>query len=497
MTIVRDRRLEPLNDKFGTDKQRFRNRYLKRVQKAIHDKIEEGSLEDFGKGGVRVPVPKETTREPVIHHSQGGDHTHVFPGNISFDVGDRIQKSGGGAGKGAGGNDPGVDDSSDDFIWVNEAELLDILFEGRALPDMSKLQADSITITQREHSGYTNKGPDHRMDMLRTDRRRREDSIVLAKGAERRILSSLVEQFNILAVHQDAVPVIDIAGKPKHERDAAILDVCKSLGLGEGDADAPDLIAALGESVSVLKNDAEGKISHDERHRLKILDGRLSEQFKQQGKTEKFQDRHLTYEYDDDMPRPYAKAVMFCQMDVSASMEQKHKNTAKVFYWLLNKFLKETYEKVDIIYIAHTETAWEADEQEFFHGNKSGGTLVSSCIDKTLDIIKERYPVSEWNIYGAQASDGDNSSSDNKVLTQKMEELLRCAQAHYYVEIGDEHGKQSDLFMTYEDISKRCGRKLHAAAGICSPLDALNAFKRFFPATGAGQSRPYAREFTA
>ena len=47
-----------------------------------------------------------------------------------------------------------------------------------------------------------------------------------------------------------------------------------------------------------------------------------------------------------------------------------------------------------------------------FHSTESGGTVVSSALVLLDQIIKARYPVNDWNIYVAQASDGDNFSDD-------------------------------------------------------------------------------------
>ena len=121
---------------------------------------------------------------------------------------------------------------------------------------------------------------------------------------------------------------------------------------------------------------------------------------------------------------PRAKAVMFCLMDVSASMGEREKDLAKRFFILLHLFLKRKYERVDIVFIRHTHEASEVDEQEFFYGRETGGTVVSSALKKMIEIREKRYPAADWNIYCAQASDGDNSGSDTgdcvELLTQTI-----------------------------------------------------------------------------
>ena len=120
--------------------------------------------------------------------------------------------------------------------------------------------------------------------------------------------------------------------------------------------------------------------------------------------------------YNRFTPRtvPRAKAVMFCLMDVSASMGEREKDLAKRFFILLHLFLKRKYERVDIVFIRHTHEAAEVDEQEFFYGQGTGGTVVSSALKAMIEVREKRYPAADWNIYCAQASDGDNSGSDSR-----------------------------------------------------------------------------------
>ncbi|MFP4314535.1 MAG: DUF444 family protein, partial [Alphaproteobacteria bacterium] len=418
----------------------------------------------------------------------------VFPGNTSFDVGDTIPipKGGGGGGGGPEGS-PDDMDAEDDFIWVNEAELLNILFEGRSLPDMTKLKATQTQIVDREHSGYTNKGPDHRMDAERTNAKRREESIVLGKSGQRRVFENLTEQFNIYAKHanEPSLEAIETKGKSNLERNQTALDASAPF-IDMDDSikvkDTKNVLAAFKDGVEALKDRFSDLVADEaDQKRLSILENRLEEQLKGQKKTHKFREEHLTYEYDDDIPKPNAKAVMFCQMDVSASMGQEEKNTAKVFFWLLKQFLNEKYDEVDIVFIAHTTEAKEVDEQNFFYGTETGGTIVSTCMEKTQEIINERYPVSEWNIYSAQASDGDNSPHDNMALQAKMNELLPLLQAHYYVEVAHPRGwgrrGPSEMHNMYESMAGESG-KIYTEWGLQSAVDALEAFKKFFPIGG-------------
>ena len=113
------------------------------------------------------------------------------------------------------------------------------------------------------------------------------------------------------------------------------------------------------------------------------------------------------------VPVPMAKAVMFCLMDVSGSMDEARKDLSKRFFILLYLFLTRHYEKIDIVFIRHHTQAQEVDEENFFRARETGGTVVSSALVLMDEIIKARYSPSDWNIYAAQASDGDNWHHDS------------------------------------------------------------------------------------
>ena len=104
---------------------------------------------------------------------------------------------------------------------------------------------------------------------------------------------------------------------------------------------------------------------------------------------------------------------MFCLMDVSGSMDQSTKDMAKRFYILLYLFLSRTYKNVEVVYIRHHTQAKEVDEHEFFYSQETGGTIVSSALKLMDEVVKERYNPAQWNIYAAQASDGDNWADDS------------------------------------------------------------------------------------
>ena len=134
---------------------------------------------------------------------------------------------------------------------------------------------------------------------------------------------------------------------------------------------------------------------------------------------------------------------------------------AKRFFMLLHLFLTRQYSKVDVVFIRHTHLASEVDEDTFFHSRETGGTIVSTALEIMQNIIKDRYPPEDWNIYAAQASDGDNLNSDNAYCQELLTEgLLPKCQYFAYVEVWDSHESEmfpddsnvTRLWQTYEEI---------------------------------------------
>jgi uncharacterized sporulation protein YeaH/YhbH (DUF444 family) len=154
----------------------------------------------------------------------------------------------------------------------------------------------------------------------------------------------------------------------------------------------------------------------------------------------------IRYRRFETVPKPVAQAVMFCLMDVSGSMTEHMKDLAKRFYMLLYVFLKRRYRRVEIVFIRHTDRAEEVDEETFFTGPASGGTLVSSALEAMNLIVKTRYRPADWNIYAAQASDGDNSYTDGDNVSRLLTEaILPVTQFFAYLEVGEAGGHSFDV----------------------------------------------------
>ena len=195
------------------------------------------------------------------------------------------------------------------------------------------------------------------------------------------------------------------------------------------------------------------------------------------------------------IPVPNASAVMFCLMDVSASMGEREKDLAKRFFVLLHLFLKRRYERIDIVFIRHTDAAHEVDEETFFFSKQSGGTVVSTALEEARRIILDRYPSDLWNIYVAQASDGDNAAGDSERCAALLrDELMKLCQYYAYVEIIDE--RESAIFGSTDNGTSlwRAYRTVHGAVAnfqmtrIARPADIYPVFRKLF--TPGAAARP-------
>ncbi len=168
----------------------------------------------------------------------------------------------------------------------------------------------------------------------------------------------------------------------------------------------------------------------------------------------------LRYHNTVKQPIPITQAVMYCLMDVSGSMTEHMKDLAKRFYILLYVFLKRQYKDVEVVFIRHSHVAAEVDEDTFFHSPETGGTVVSTAYEEMDKIVKNRYPIDQWNIYCAQASDGDNTLSDNEICRQKLMFMLPWMQYLTYIEVSrNEHfppghmQRESDLWQMMKGIA--------------------------------------------
>jgi uncharacterized sporulation protein YeaH/YhbH (DUF444 family) len=181
------------------------------------------------------------------------------------------------------------------------------------------------------------------------------------------------------------------------------------------------------------------------------------------------------------VPVPTSKAVMFCLMDVSGSMDEGRKELSKRFFILLYLFLTRHYEKIELVFIRHHTQAAEVDEQNFFHARETGGTVVSSALVLMEEIIKARFNPSEWNIYGAQASDGDNWHHDSGRCRELLnDKLLPLVRYFAYVQVAEEEQNLWQEYMQLQGVNKH-----FAMRKATEPSQIYPVFRDLFKKEGA------------
>ena len=116
-------------------------------------------------------------------------------------------------------------------------------------------------------------------------------------------------------------------------------------------------------------------------------------------------------------------------------MSTEKKYIARSFFFLLYQFLRHKYDNVEVVFIAHTTTAKEVNENDFFSLAPSGGTFISPAIDLTLEVVEKRYHPSNWNIYSFHCSDGDNWTEDEEKAFKASQKLKSISQLYAFCEI--------------------------------------------------------------
>jgi uncharacterized sporulation protein YeaH/YhbH (DUF444 family) len=324
---------------------------------------------------------------------------HILPGNKRFVEGDTVERESEGAG---GGRSPGGDEEGqDDFRFIlSREEFLDLFLEDLELPDLAKRRLATLETQGFRRAGYSATGSPVNLAVLRTMR----------NALSRRIAMRRPKASDLLPLEQEI----------------------RSLELQGGPAER---LTWVREELARLQQRSR---------RVPYIDP-----------------VDLRYRRLVPVSRPIAQAVMFCLMDVSGSMTEHMKDLAKRFFMLLYVFLTRRYKHVEIVFIRHTHHAKEVDEETFFHSPETGGTVVSSAFREMQRIVGERYPTEDWNIYAAQASDGDNAPNDNAACVGLLRgSILPVCQYFAYLEVGAEEGRvpagfmasKSTLWQAYEPL---------------------------------------------
>ena len=239
----------------------------------------------------------------------------------------------------------------------------------------------------------------------------------------------------------------------------------------------PAEIAALEDEIKALEE------SGDDPERLSELRVKFDTLLARSQRVPYIDPLDVRYSRFEPVPKPVTQAVMFCLMDVSGSMTEHMKDLAKRFFMLLYLFLTRRYRHVDIVFIRHTHEAKEVDEDTFFYSTETGGTVVSTALVEMQKVIADRYSPGDWNIYAAQASDGDNTSSDNPHAAAILRDsILPACQYFSYIEVGAEYkdwlGRETDLWRTYRTIAKPGGNMAMRKVRVRSQI--FSVFRELF-----------------
>jgi uncharacterized sporulation protein YeaH/YhbH (DUF444 family) len=412
-----DRRVQGKN-KSAPNRERFLRRYKGQIKEAVARAIKGRSITDI-ESGEKITIPVKDVNEPTFGHAHGGVWETVQPGNQEYLKGDQIQRPKGGAGSGKGQAGNSDDVNEDDFgFQLSREEFLNYFFEDLELPNLIKTQLASTTDFKSQRAGYTTSGTASSLHVLRSLRGALGRRIAVGGKSARRLKDAEAEMTELL--------------------DAGV--------------DMGDLrILALKQEIHHL--------------RTRLLAIPFIDPF------------DLRYNNRIKVPKPSTKAVMFCILDVSGSMDEQKKDMAKRFFILLYLFLTKAYDHIDVVFIRHHTAAAEVDENDFFHSRESGGTIVSSALHLLTKIIQERYPGSDWNTYVAQASDGDNWDNDSVTCRQLLiNAIMPLVQYYAYVEITE--GDPQNLWDEYTQVPGHHGH--FAMQRIRTPADIYPVFRELF-----------------
>lgn len=427
------------SDSGVVSKRLFNERVKQHARRAIYKSIEKGNITDIGKGGVDVEVHKDDLNEPVFGHGEGGLRQRVHPGNKEFRSGQRIPRpKGGGSGSGSGKASPDGE-GEDSFVYhLSQEEFLDILFEDLALPNMRRLNVDDTQETEAKFAGFSTGGQMSQLDLIRSKRRKMGRILAAEQPINKDILGILEEQRDLLSVYADAASPKDAPADIKPQKWMPQKVTCKKL-------------SALVQSLSAQFL----HVASDEvKARFQELEDDLLPLTKKRSLIPSWNEMtDLRFRNYPPQPIPTNKAVMFCVMDVSGSMDEDKKTKAKIFYYLLYKYLERNHENVELRFIRHHTSAKEVDEHEFFYGKESGGTVVSPALKLMDDIVTSDYKGKNYDVYMAQASDGDNTENDNPVCDKIMTKILGYTRGAFYTEIT--HDAHQNLWNTYEKLQTK------------------------------------------
>ncbi len=416
MTQFIDRRANP-GKKSTVNRQRFLRRYKNQIKRAVSDAIGKRSITDIARGE-QVSIPTKDIAEPHFTKGQGGEVERILPGNDEFLTGDHIKRPSQEGKEGPGDEASNNGEGQDDFVFeLSRDEFLALYFEDLELPDLIKKELAQINTYKTIRAGVTTSGMPTNINILRSMRQATGRRMAIG-GPHKREIKALEDKLN----HLLSEPVPDEI--ERHRLESEIL--------------------ALKHKIAVLPF-------------LDPID--------------------LRYNNRVRVPAPSTQAVMFCIMDVSGSMDEAKKEVAKRFFILLYLFLTKNYQKIELVFIRHHTSAKEVSEHDFFYSRETGGTVVSSALELLNQLITTRYSPSAWNIYVAQASDGDNWNADSPYCLELLrDKIMAHVQYFAYIEIMPRH--HQSLWEMYEQLTSQFPN--FAMENIESVADIYPVFRALF-----------------
>jgi uncharacterized sporulation protein YeaH/YhbH (DUF444 family) len=378
--------------KSSENRQRLLKRVEGQIKKALPDIVKNTNVKDLTSSKEKVNIPIKGINEPQFTYDKDtGDKKHVHPGNKEYTEGDLIKKPKGG-GQGSG--------------------------QGKGSNDPSTSEDEfTISISREEFLDYF-------------------FSDLELPDLVKKHLNSLVDFKQKRAGYSNY-------GNPSR------LNITKSYK--NSMARRMALGMYFDKKIKDIEDKLKGNLTDDERI---VLEAELDKLKKMKIGVSFMEEVDLQYNNFEQVAIPVTSAVMFCVMDVSGSMGEKEKDISKRFFMLLYMFLTKQYEKIELVFIRHHTSAKEVTEEEFFNSRESGGTVVISALELMAKIIRERYS-ENWNIYAAQASDGDVwDKSDAEDCAKILDlDILNKVQYMIYIEIC--RNIEGDLWNNYKVLSNK------------------------------------------
>lgn len=390
MSQLIDRR-QNAGKKSTVNRQRFIRRYKNQIKRAVSDAVGKRSITEIDQGE-QISIPAKDISEPQFHRGQGGFSERILPGNDAFVSGDRVKRPSGGSGSGNGSDASNQGEGDDEFVFqLSREEFLDLYFEELELPDLVRKELAKINTPKTVRAGVTTSGTPTNINVLRSMKQATGRRVALASRYKKQLRQA-----------EDALSALEK----------------KSSATAQERQHLQQEIALLKKKIAAVPFIDTIDLRYNNRVRIQT---------------------------------PSTQAVMFCIMDVSGSMDEPKKDIAKRFFILLYLFLTRNYEKIELVFIRHHTSAREVNEHDFFYSRETGGTVVSSALELLNDIMNTRYDPAAWNIYVAQASDGDNWNADSPYCMELLEtHIMPKLQYYAYIEIMPRH--HQSLWEMYQQV---------------------------------------------